>query len=89
MELTGNFILVKPDQPEEKTTSGLYIPQTAQKQPINRGTIIKVGPGFPDEPMLAKVGEYILFQQHAGIIEEYEGVKHLIMKQNDKLAKLR
>ena len=87
MQLTGNLILVKPDTHEEKTSSGLYIPKPST--PVNRGTIVLVGPGFPDEPMLAQVGEYILFQQQAGIPEIYDGEKHLIMKQNDKLAKLR
>lgn len=89
MQLTGNFILVKPDQPEEKTTSGLYLPDSAKKEPINRGTIVLVGPGFDNEPMKAEVGEYILFNKGAGISENYNGEKHLIMRQADKLAKLK
>lgn len=87
MQLTGDYILVKPDPAEEKTLSGLYIPDTAKKKE-NRGTIVLVGPGFPDEPMLAKVGEYILYQQYAGINEEYLGEPHLIMRQADKIATL-
>lgn len=90
MELTGNFILVKPDPIEEKTASGLYLPdQAKQAQTVNRGTVINVGPGFPDDPMLVKVGEYILYQRNAGVPENIEGEKHLIMRQSDKLAKLR
>lgn len=88
MELAGDLILVLPEKPEEKTSSGLYLPDTAKKKE-NRGTVILVGPGTDDEPMRVKVGEFILFNQHAGIEEEYNGQTHLIMRQGDKLAKLR
>lgn len=88
MQLTADYILVKPDPPEDTTASGLiYIPDTAKKKE-NRGTIILVGPGLPDEPMLAKPGEYILYQQYAGINEDYQGEPHLIMRQADKIALL-
>lgn len=88
MELAGDLILVLPDKPEEKTSSGIFIPDTAKKKD-NRGTVILVGPGLPDEPMLIKPGEYIIFNQGVGIPEEYNGEDHLIMRQTDKLAKLR
>lgn len=88
MELAGDFILVLPDEPEEKTTSGLFLPDSAKKRD-NRGTVIKVGPGFPGDQMLIKEGEYILFNPHAGDELEYDGKKHLLMRQADKRAKLR
>jgi chaperonin GroES len=88
MELAEDLILVLPDKTEEKTSSGIYLPDTVKKKE-NRGTVVLVGPGTSDEPMNVKVGEYILFKPHAGIEEEYNGETHLIMKQDDKLAKLR
>lgn len=88
MELAGDFILVLPDPPEDKTSSGIYLPDVAKKRE-NRGTVVLVGPGLDDEPMRIKVGEYILYNQHAVIEEEYEGQTHLLMRQSDKYAKLR
>lgn len=88
MQLAGNLILVKPDQQEEKTSSGIYIPDSAKKKD-NRGTVILVGPGFPDEPMLVQPGEHILYQPNAGLKETYEGEEHLIMRQSDRLAILK
>lgn len=88
MQLAGDFILVLPDEPEEKTSTGIFLPDVAKKRE-NRGTVVLVGPGLDDEPMKIQVGEYIIYNQHAGIEEEYEGKKHLIMRQGDKYAKLR
>jgi len=55
--VVGDKILVKPKNPSDKTNSGLYLPPTVtEKEEIQSGYIIKVGPGYPlpnpteDEP---------------------------------------
>ena len=53
-------VLVEPAAAEEKTASGLYIPDTAKEKP-QKGTIVAVGNGKKDEPMTVKVGDTVLY----------------------------
>jgi len=78
-------VLVLPAQAEEKTASGIIIPDTAKEKP-QRGTIVAVGNGTKDEEMLVKVNDIVLYGKYAGTELELEGEKYLIMKQNDILA---
>ena len=67
---SGDRILVKPEgSGDEKTPSGLIIPDTAQKEKPERGTIVAVGPGKRNEkgdvlPMQYKVGETVMFSKY-------------------------
>ena len=46
--MVGDKVLIKPKNPNTQTTSGLYLPLTAvDKENIQAGYVIKVGPGFP------------------------------------------
>ena len=46
--MIGDKVLIKPKNPNIKTSSGLYLPPTAiEKEQIQAGYVIKVGPGFP------------------------------------------
>jgi len=78
-------VLVLPAQAEEKTASGIIIPDTAKEKP-QRGTIVAVGNGTKDEEMLVKVNDIVLYGKYAGTELELEGEKYLIMKQSDILA---
>lgn len=78
-------VLVKPAAAEEKTASGIIIPDSAKEKPL-RGEIIAVGNGTKDEEMVVKVGDTVLYGKYAGTELELEGVKYLIMRQNDILA---
>ena len=44
--MVGDKVLIKPKNPQSQTKSGLYLPTTVQQEKIQRGYIIKVGPGF-------------------------------------------
>ncbi|SOD97303.1 co-chaperone GroES [Spirosoma fluviale] len=55
--VVGDRVLIKPKDPSDRTTSGLYLPPTVQeKEQVQSGYVIKVGPGYPipsqaeDEP---------------------------------------
>jgi len=87
MKLAGDFILVLPNPSEDKTQSGIWLPDQAKKKE-NRGTIVLVGTGLPDEPMDAKIGEYILHNSGVGLPIDYNGQEHLLMRQSDKIAEL-
>jgi chaperonin GroES len=78
-------VLVKPAPAEEKTISGIIIPDAAKEKPL-KGEIIAVGTGTKDENMVVAVGNNVLYGKYAGTELELDGEKYLIMKQSDILA---
>ncbi len=75
-------VLVEPAPAEQKTASGIIIPDTAKEKPL-RGTVIAAGSGKKDEPMLVKVGDSILYGQYAGTEIKIDGSTYLIMRESD------
>ena len=69
-------VLVEPAAAEEKTASGIIIPDTAKEKP-QWGTVVAVGPGKPDEPTTVKVGDVVLYGKYAGTELQVEGVDYL------------
>lgn len=78
-------VLVQPAAAEEKTVGGIIIPDSAKEKPL-RGTVLAVGNGTKDEPMILKQGDQVLYGKYAGTELEFEGEKYLIIKQQDALA---
>jgi len=78
-------VLVLPMEAEEKTSSGIFIPDTAKEKP-QRGTIVAAGPGTKDIAMEVKVGDVVLYGKYAGTEISVDGKDYLIMKQSDVLA---
>jgi chaperonin GroES len=78
-------VLVEPMQAEEKTKSGIIIPDTAKEKP-QRGTVVAAGPGTKDEKMEVKVGDVVLYGKYAGSELSVEGKDYLMMRQSDILA---
>lgn len=78
-------VLVKPQEAEEKTASGIIIPDTAKEKP-QKGIIVAVGPGTKDDKMEVKVGDTVLYGKYAGTELSLDGKDYLIMKQSDLLA---
>jgi len=78
-------VLVKPAAAEEKTISGIIIPDSAKEKPL-KGEVLAVGKGTKDEVMEVAVGNSVLFGKYSGQEIEWEGEKYLIMKQSDILA---
>jgi chaperonin GroES len=87
----GDRIVVKPSEGEEKTATGLYLPETAKEKP-QQGEVIAVGPGRFDEegtkrvPLDVKVGDLVLFAKYGGTEIKLDGDKLLILKESDILA---
>ena len=61
----GDRVLVEPAPAEEKTVSGIIIPDTAKEKP-QRGSIVAIGTGKKDEPLTVKVGDTVLYGKYAG-----------------------
>lgn len=78
-------VLILPAPAEEKTISGIIIPDTAKEKPL-KGEVIAVGNGTKDEEMVLKVGATVLYGKYAGTELEVEGTQYLIMRQSDVLA---
>ncbi|MFD2515678.1 co-chaperone GroES [Pontibacter locisalis] len=85
-------VIVAPAAAEEKTKSGIIIPDTAKEKP-QRGEIVAVGEGKVSEqgslmkPQV-KVGDQVLYGKYAGTEISVEGSDYLIMRESDILAVL-
>ena len=78
-------VLVEAAAAEEKTASGLFIPDTAKEKP-QRGIVVAVGNGKKDEPLTVKEGDVVLYGKYAGTEISYEGKDYLIMREADIFA---
>ena len=80
-------VLVKRIESEEKTKSGIIIPDTAKEKP-QEGEIIAVGSGVRKEdgtliPLDVKAGDRVLFGKWSGTEIKIEGDEFLVMKESD------
>lgn len=78
-------VLIEPMAAEEKTSTGIIIPDTAKEKP-QKGTVVAVGPGTKDEKMEVKTGDVVLYGKYSGTELTISGKDYLIMKQSDVLA---
>ena len=78
-------VLVEPAAAEEKTASGIIIPDTAKEKP-QKGSIVAIGTGKKDEPLTVKVGDQVLYGKYAGTEITVEGKDYLIMRESDIFA---
>jgi len=78
-------VLIEPMAAEEKTATGIIIPDTAKEKP-QKGTVVAVGPGTKDEKMEVKVGDVVLYGKYSGTELTIKGTDYLIMRQSDVLA---
>ena len=78
-------VLVESAAAEEKTASGIFIPDTAKEKP-QKGIVVAVGNGKKDEPLTVKEGDTVLYGKYAGTEISYEGKEYLIMRESDIFA---
>ena len=87
----GDRLVVKPMQSEEKTKSGIYLPDTAKEKP-QEGKVIAVGPGrMTDEGKRIapdiEVGDIVIYTKYGGSEIKIDGEEFIIMREGDILAK--
>ncbi len=85
-------IVVKPEPAEEKTASGIILPDTAQEKP-QMGKVLAVGPGKSSDAgevikMELKKGDKVLYGKYSGTEIAVDGDDVLIMRESDILATL-
>jgi chaperonin GroES len=88
----GDRLVVKPMQSEEKTKSGIYLPDTAKEKP-QEGKVIAVGPGRMTEDGKTRitpdveVGDIVIYTKYGGSEIKLDGEEFIIMRESDILAK--
>jgi chaperonin GroES len=82
-------IVIKTNEAETTTASGLVIPDTAKEKP-QEGVVLAVGPGRFDDgvrvPMDVKVGDVVLYSKYGGTDYKYNGEDVLVLSARDILA---
>ena len=78
-------VLIEPAQAEEKTASGIIIPDTAKEKP-QKGLVVAVGNGKKDEPLTVKAGDSVLYGKYSGTEINVEGTDYLMMRESHILA---
>jgi len=84
-------VLVKPIEKEEKTKSGIYLPDTAKEKP-QEGEVLAAGPGkMTDDgkriPLDVKVGDRVIYAKYGGTEIKVDGEDLIILRESDILAK--
>jgi chaperonin GroES len=83
-------ILVKPQEAEDKTKNGIYLPEAAKEKPM-MGKVIAVGPGKMNDdgvrtPMGVKKGDTVVYGKYSGTEIELDGEKHMIVRESELLG---
>lgn len=85
----GDRVIVKAMESEEKTKSGIVLPETAKEKP-QEGEVIAVGSGRYEEgkrvPLEVKQGDKIIYSKYGGTEVKVEGEEYLILSERDILA---
>ena len=85
-------VLIEPMSKEEKTKSGIYLPDTVDKERPEQGKVLAVGPGKYDDGKLikpaVKKGDVVLFTKYGPSEIKIEGKEYLIAREDDILAVL-
>ncbi len=86
----GDRLVVKPQEQEETTSSGLVLPETAKEKP-QQGVVVAIGPGRRDDDgkrieMDVAVDDIVLYAKYGGTEIKIDGEKVLILKESDVLA---
>ena len=86
----GDRVIIELIEAEEKTSSGIVLPGSAQEKP-QEGKVIAVGNGVIRDngqrtELEVKEGDRIIFSKYAGSELKYEGKEYLILRENDILA---
>ena len=85
-------VIVKQTEAEEKTASGIFLPDAAKEKPT-RGKVIAVGPGKIDEKsgkrhdLSVRAGDTVVYGKYSGTDVKVEGTEYKIMRESEILAK--
>jgi chaperonin GroES len=83
-------VVIQPLEAEEKTSGGIYLPDTAKEKP-QMGKIVAAGPGKTTDTgqlvkLEVKVGDTVLYGKYSGTDVTLDGKDYLIVRESDILA---
>ena len=82
-------VVIKKVEAEEKTASGIVLPETAKEKP-QIAQVIEVGPGGivdgKEIKMELNIGDKVIYSKYAGTEIKLEGQEYIILKQSEILA---
>lgn len=81
----GDRVVVEPAPAEEKTATGIIIPDTAKEKP-QKGTVVAIPDETEDNKVTVKVGDQVLYGKFAGTEITIDDKEYLIMHESDILA---
>lgn len=89
----GDHLLIEPLKEEQKTKTGILLPETAEQERSEQGTVIAVGPGKKGKdgkvtPLEVKAGDLVLFTKYGPNEVKVDGKEYLIAEEKDILAVL-
>lgn len=90
MKPLGDRVIIRVLEKEEKTKSGIFLPDTAKEKP-SEGEVIAVGAGkvYDNGQRIAPevaVGDKVMFSKYAGTEVKIDGIDHLVISERDILA---
>ena len=90
----ADHVLIEPIKEEEKTKTGILLPETAEKERPEQGKVIAVGPGRKTSagkiiPVDIKAGDRVLFTKYGPNEIKVDDKEYLIAKEEDILAILK
>lgn len=79
----GENVLIHPEKPEQKTSAGIYLPDTASQERSQLGRVMAVG---ESDKIKLKAGQKVIFRRYGGEEVKIEGEEYLITSYKDVLA---
>lgn len=79
----GENVLVHPEKPEQRTSAGIYLPETANQERSQLGKVIAVG---ESDKIKIKAGQKVIFRRYGGEEVKIDGEEYLIANYKDILA---
>jgi chaperonin GroES len=92
LQPTQDRVLVTPDKAEERTASGIVLPDTAREKP-QQGTVIAVGPGSLNDDgkrtaISVAAGDKVIYGKYAGTQVKIDGQEYVLLRESELLARL-
>lgn len=87
MKTIGNKLVVKEIETPSQTDTGLFIPETSEKD-YKKGEVVAVGEGTEKEPMNISVGDVVLYPKYSGNAVEVDGEEYKVLEQSNVLVVL-
>lgn len=86
----GDHVIVKPVAEDKMTKSGIVLPDTAEKEELEHGEVLAVGPGKYDDgtlvPMSVKVGDKVILKKYGPDKVKIDGTEYLVAEEGDIIA---